>query len=82
MAAAYIGDAVEESIRLAETLAQIGGTAHRWPLLEFAKNMQLMLAPEVELLVDADNDAQSATVRTPYAEMSAVGRISDFVRWP
>ena len=70
--AASIGDAVEESIRLAETLGQMGGTSNLWPfrrpLLAFAQQMQSTLAPEVVLLVDTDADAHSAAAPSPFAE--------------
>ena len=70
--AASVGDAVEESIRLAETLGEMGGAASTWPfrrpLLTFAKQMQSTLAPEVTLLVDLDSDAAGAATTTPFAE--------------
>ena len=72
VAAASVGDAVEESIRLAEMLGQMGGAADVWPLrrslLAFAKQMQSALAPEVTLLVDVDSDAAGTATPTPFAE--------------
>ncbi len=65
--AASVGDAVEEAIRLAETLGQMGG-ASRFDLLAFAKQLQSTLAPEVTLLVDVDSDAAGAATPTPFAE--------------
>lgn len=71
-AAASVGDAVEETIRLAETLGQMGGGSSAWPhrrtLLAFAKQIQSALAPEVLLLVDVDTDNAGVAASTPFSE--------------
>ena len=57
------GDAVEEAVRLAEALAEMGSdtsSAHwpfRRPLLLFALEVQSALAPDLALLVDAEAPA-------------------------
>ena len=73
LTAASVGDAVAEAIRLAETLAEMGGTSSslwpfRRPLLAFAEQMRSALGPEVELLVAAADADAAETAAAPFAE--------------